>query len=220
MWDQLPFLLWIQRQAHIPFLLSNEKFLFYSDQLQKRSGTAVYLWSCFPVNVLKVGFIWQLCFFQQNWSLQTAFSHLSRIVSGEGGCSSINLLHGSVKALSVSCVTPLHQIGKTFIPSSSHFCTSVPVPDFLFCQLLPLFPLMNGCVTQWDLSCIFVLCCLTCSCFDSSEWANEADQKLSGKAQTSETCSAARQWYSDRWAAQQGHMSLEAEGLLGTLKGH
>lgn len=98
-------------------------------------------------------------------------------------------------------------MGKTFIPSSSHFCTSVPTPNFLLCQLLPLFPLMHHCVIQWDLTWIFMLCCLTCSCFDSSKWANEADKQLSGQAQTSETCSAAWQWYGHCWAPWQGHIS-------------
>lgn len=78
-------------------------------------------------------------------------------------------------------------MGKTFILSSSHFCTSAPSPNFLCCQLPPLFPLKHHGETPGDLSCIFVLCCLTCSSSDSLERVSEAEQQLSGKAQTWET---------------------------------
>lgn len=45
-------------------------------------------------------------------------------------------------------------MGKTFILSSPHFWTSFPSPNFLCCQLLPLFPLKHHHETWGDSSCI------------------------------------------------------------------
>lgn len=105
-------------------------------------------------------------------------------------------------------------MGKTFILSSSHFCTSVPSPNFLCCQLLPLFPLKHHRATRGDLSCIFVLCCLTCSSSDSLERVSEAEQQLSAKAHTWETSG----FYRDCWAPWQSHVSPGSQWLAGTPK--
>lgn len=104
-----------QTQARIPLLLSNEKsLLFWPTWNQKwnYSFTPDFLPMC-----SKWGLFGKYALFSRTGVfISKAFPSLSRRVSREVGYSSLNLLHGSVKALRVSSVTLQCQMEKDLYP--------------------------------------------------------------------------------------------------------